>query len=100
MVGELHHLAVELQADDASLRPDVPMKPFKADTGAASEVEHRFAGLEIKVFEGGLADALQPAHGAIVVGGEASIAVLDRVGVSGVHGGIIALQLNENWAWD
>ena len=39
------------------------------------------------MFEGGGADAVEEAHGAIVIGGEAAVAVLDRVGVSGVHGG-------------
>ena len=38
--GHLEHLGAEFHADDASLRPDVPMKPFKADAGAAAEVEH------------------------------------------------------------
>ena len=34
--GHLEHLGAELHADDASLRPDVPMKPFKADAGPAA----------------------------------------------------------------
>ena len=46
---------------DAPLRADVPMKPFKADAGATAEVEHRFAGLEIEVFEGSSADAVKEA---------------------------------------
>ena len=66
------------------------MKLFKADAGAAAEIEHRFAGLEIEVFEGGSADPIKKAHGAIVIGSEAPVAVLDDVGVGGVHGGIIA----------
>ena len=63
------------------------MKPFKADAGAAAEVEHRFAGLEIEVFEGGGADPIEEAHGVIVIGGEAAVAVLDDIGVGGVHVG-------------
>ena len=85
--GHLEHLGAEFHADDASMRADVPMKPFKAYAGAASEVEHRFAGLEIEVFEGGGADPIEKAHGAIVISGEAAVTVLNDVGVGGVHVG-------------
>ena len=85
--GHLEHLGAEFHPNDPSLRADVPMKPFKADASATAEVKDRFAWLEIEVFEGGGANAVEEAHGVIVVGGEASVAVLNHLGVEGVHVG-------------
>ena len=63
------------------------MKPLKADAGAAAEVKDRFAWLEVEVFEGGGSDAVEEAHGVIVIGGEAAVAVLNHLGIGGVHVG-------------
>jgi hypothetical protein len=74
------HRGALFDADDMTGSTDFTLESFKAQPGAATDVEHRFAKLEFQPFDGPAADGLEQSKFE-VIGGSARL-VLGKCGAS------------------